>query len=196
MAAHPKRLFMSVEDYLALEGTGRDVRHEYIDGYAYLLAGGTANHSMIAVNITRELSILLRGSGCFIYNSDIKVRLSETRYVLPDATIICDPRDRKGKIDTLHYPRVLFEVLSPSTEGYDRGRKSSYYRACPTIEEYVLVDSERRFIEVHRRGGEAFWYLSSFESGDEMQLESLNISVAVDALYENVLFSEGENEDI
>jgi len=196
MVAHPNRLTMSVEDYLTLERTSHDSRYEYIDGYAYLLAGGTANHSIIAVNITRELSILLRGSGCFVYNSDIKVRLSKARYVLPDATITCDPRDRKGKINTLHYPRVLFEVLSPSTEAYDRGRKSSYYRACPSIEEYVLVDTERRFIEVHRRGGEAFWFLSSFESGNEMQLVSLGISVPVDTLYENVLLSEEENEDV
>ena len=196
MVAHPNGLFMNVEDYLTLEQNSHDERYEYIDGYAYMLAGGTANHSSIAVNITRELSILLRGTGCFIYNSDIKVRLSQSRYVLPDATISCDPRDRKGKITTLHYPRVLFEVLSPSTEGYDRGRKSSYYRACPSIEEYVLVDSDRKFIEVHRRGGEAFWYLSSFESGDEMHLGSLGISVPVDVLYENVLLSEEENGDI
>ena len=195
MVAHPKRFFISVEDYLTLERDSHDEQYEYIDGYAYMLVGGTTNHSIIAVNITRELSILLRGSGCFIYNSNIKVRLSKSRYVLPDATISCDPRDRKGKITTLHYPRVLFEVLSPSTEGYDRGKKSSYYRACPSIEEYVLVDSDRRFIEVHRRSGEAFWFLSSFESGGEMPLASLGISLPVDALYENVLLAEAENED-
>ena len=189
MVAQPDRLFMSVEDYLRLEQNNSDVRYEYIDGYAYMLAGGTANHSVIAINITRELSILLRGSSCLVFNSDLKVKLSNARYVLPDATVSCDARDR-GKIDTLLYPRVLFEVLSPSTERYDRGLKSSYYRACPTIEEYVLVDSERRYVEVHRRGGEAFWILTSFEAGEQIQLTSLNINISVDALYENVFLTE------
>jgi Uma2 family endonuclease len=188
VATQPDRLLMSVEDYLTLDRNSRDVRYEYIDGYAYMLAGGTANHSVIGVNIARELSILLRGRSCIVYNTDIKVRLSEDRYVLPDATVSCDSRDHKGKTDTIYYSTVVFEVLSPSTEGYDRGKKSSYYRSCPTIQEYVLVDTDRKYVEVYRRGGEAFWVLADFESGGQVQLASLGVSFPVDALYENVFF--------
>ena len=185
MAIQPEYLFMSVEDYLALDRSSQDARYEYVDGYAYVLAGGTANHSVIGVNIAGELRASLRGRSCVVYNTDIKVRLSENRYVRPDAAVSCDTRDHQGKIDIISHASAVFEVLSPSTEAYDRGKKSSYYRACPTIEEYVLVDTDRRYVEVYHRSGEAFWSLTTFESGDELQLASLNIHFPVDALYEN-----------
>ncbi|HCI79677.1 MAG TPA: hypothetical protein DHW02_08305 [Ktedonobacter sp.] len=188
MATQPDRLWMRVEDYLTLDRNSPDVRYEYIDGYAYLLAGGTANHSTIKLNITSVLKGLLRGGSCRVYDSDLKVRLSASRYAYPDAMVSCDSRDR-GKIDVAHSPRIVFEVLSPSTEAYNRGEKFDYYRACPTIEEYVLVNAERQSIEVYRREA-PFWVLSTFEAGDDVKLSSINVYMPVAAIYEDVLFSD------
>lgn len=188
MATQPDRLFMSVEDYLTLDRNSPDVRYEYIDGYAYMLAGGTANHSTIKLNITSILKGLLRGSSCRVYDSDLKVRLSKSRYAYPDVMVTCDSRDR-GKVDIAESPRIVFEVLSPSTEAYNRGKKFAYYRACPTIEEYVIVDAEQQPVEVYRRQGR-FWVLSTFEAGDDVELASINVHIPIADIYEDVLFSD------
>ena len=186
MIARPHRSHMSIEEYLKLDRESIDERYEYIDGYAYMLAGGTANHSTICVNITSLLHSRLSNSACRVYNSDMKVRLSETRYVYPDATISCDQRDR-GIVEALRFPRLIIEVLSPSTEAYDRSQKFDYYRECPTIEEYILIDTQRQAVDVYRRAKKDLWTLHFFRSGDTIELSSLNISFPLSALYQNVL---------
>lgn len=192
MVAQPDRLRMRVEDYLALDRTTVEARYEFSDGYAYMLAGGTADHSIISANMIRELSNLLRGGPCHVYTSDMRVRLSEKRYVYPDVSISCDPRDRGG-VDTLQCPHLVVEVLSPSTEAYDRGKKFGYYRACPCLQEYVLVNTQRQTVEVYRREQERFWKLSLFGSGNQVELTSLSISFPVAAIYEDVALPEDED---
>lgn len=189
MVAQPHRLSMSVEDYLTLDRSSLEARYEYIDGYAYLMSGGTANHSAISINVTSLLRSLLRGSPCRVYNSDLRVRLSEMRYVYPDASVSCDERDR-GQIDIVYSPSLVVEVLSPSTEAYDRGRKFGYYRSCPTIQEYVLVDTQQQLVEVYRRARENLWTLHAFDQGERVYLASLDISFLVDDLYEDVSLTE------
>ncbi len=189
MVAQPDRLLMSVEDYLTLDRNSTEVRYEFIDGYAYLLAGGTADHSTIKQNIANLIRGLLRGGPCRVYDSDMKVRISKTRYVYPDVSVSRDPHDR-GRTDILQSPRLVVEVLSPSTEAKDRGKKFSYYRACPTIEEYVLVDTQQQSVEVYQREQAPFWRFSSFGPGDHMELTSLSIRFPVAAIYEDVTFPE------
>lgn len=189
MVAQAGRLLMSVEDYLTLDRNSTEGRYEFIDGYTYMLAGGTLNHSIISANMIGELRNALRNSSCQVYTSDMKVRLSKRRYVYPDVSVSCDTHDR-GTNDILQYPRLVVEVLSPSTEAYDRGKKSSYYRACPTIEEYVLIDTEQVAVEVYRREQEHFWMLSTFGPGDTVELTSLGVSFPIAAIYENVTFPE------
>src|SRR5574337_447880 len=113
---------MSVEQYFELEENNPDIRYEYQDGYVYMMSGGSANHATISGNIYAILRSLLRGSPCRVYNSDMKVRVSEKRYFHPDVTVTCDPRDR-GTADVIQSPRLVVEGLSPSTEARDRGRK-------------------------------------------------------------------------
>jgi Uma2 family endonuclease len=185
MVAEPDRLMMSVEDYLTLDRTSVEARYEYLDGYVYMLAGGTADHSSISINLTSLLHNLLRSSHCRVYNSDLKVRLSQKRYVYPDASVSCDQRDR-GSTDTVQFPRLIVEVLSSSTEAYDRGRKFAYYRACPTIQEYVLIDTQRQGVEVYRRQSDTLWTLHPCGPGDQVELASLSLSFSIAALYENV----------
>ena len=189
MVAEPDRLMMSVEDYLTLDRSSVEARYEFIDGYVYLLAGGTADHSTISINMTSLLHSLLRSSPCRVYNSDLKVRLSQRRFVYPDASVSCDQRDR-GSIDIVQFPRLIVEVLSSSTEAYDRGRKFAYYRACPTVQEYVLIDTQQQAVEVYRRQSDTLWTLHPFGPGDLVDLASLSLSFSIAALYENVELQE------
>jgi Uma2 family endonuclease len=173
---------MSVEDYLALSRNSKDARYEYLDGELRMLAGGSPDHSIIIANVTAAIKTVLKGGSCRVYNSDVQVKLSEKRYVLPDVTVSCDERDRNQK-EMIRHPRVVVEVLSPSTEATDRGKKAMFYRACSTIQEYVMVDSDELFIEVHRREHE-LWTINTFEPGSIVTLESLGIQFPIEDAYE------------
>lgn len=180
--AQRKYSVMSVEDYLILNRNSKDARYEYLDGELRMLAGGSPDHSIIIANLTATIKAPLKGSPCRVYNSDVQLKLSEKRYVFPDITISCDERDR-GQKETIRHPRVVVEVLSPSTEAIDRGKKAAYYRACPTIQEYMMVDSDDVFMEVHRREEER-WTINTFEAGDTITLESLGIQFPIEDAYE------------
>jgi len=180
--AQRKYSIMSVEDYLILNRNSKDTRYEYLDGELRMLAGGSPDHSIIIANLTAAIKGPLKGSQCRVYNSDVQLKLSEKRYFFPDITISCDERDRNQK-ETISYPRVVVEVLSPTTEATDRGKKAAYYRACPTIQEYVMVDSEEIFVEVHRRE-EGRWTINTFEPGDTITLECLDIQFPIEDAYE------------
>lgn len=189
MVANPRGLYMSVEEYLELDSNSLEGRYEYIDGYVYMLAGGTANHSIIGGNLITTLNRLQQSHSCAVYTSDMRVRLSKKRYVYPDVTVSCDFRDL-GEVSTLEHPRIVFEVLSASTEAYDRGRKFSYYRACSTIQEYVLIDTQQQSVEVFRRETENLWTLHAFSSGDTVELASINVSFPIADLYKNVALAD------
>ncbi len=180
--AQRKYSVMSVEDYLVLNRNSKDTRYEYLDGEIRMLAGRSPDHSIISANLTAAIKGSLKGSQCRVYNSDVQLRLSEKRYVFPDVTISCDERDRNQK-EMIRHPRVVVEVLSPTTEATDRGKKAAYYRACPTMQEYMMVDSEEVFIEVHRREEER-WTINTFEPGDTITLESLGIRFPIEDTYE------------
>ena len=97
----------------------------------------------------------------------------------------CDQRDR-GSIDIVQFPRLIVEVLSSSTEAYDRGRKFAYYRACQTVQEYVLIDTQRQAVEVYRRQTDTLWTLHPFGPGDQVELASLSLNFPIAGLYENI----------
>ncbi|HJT55997.1 MAG TPA: Uma2 family endonuclease [Ktedonobacteraceae bacterium] len=180
--AQRKYSILDVEDYLQLNRDSKNVRYEYLDGEVTMLAGGSPDHSIIIANLTAIIKSPLKGGQCRVYNSDVQLKLSEKRYVFPDITVSCDERDRNQK-ETIRYPRVVIEVLSPTTEATDRGRKAAYYRATSTIQEYVMADSEEIFIEVHRRE-EGKWTINTFEPGDTVILKSLGIQFPVEDTYE------------
>lgn len=197
MFAHSHHSFykrMSVEEYLELNRTSQDARYEYVDGYAYMLAGGTRYHSLICSNINYELKLRLRNSSCQVYTSDAAVQIASRRYFYPDISVSCDVRDTDSEGDMLHYPRLIVEVLSDSTEGYDRGQKFDYYRACPTLQEYMLVSVQRPSIQVYRRATDILWTLYPVKSGDLVELASLGVTIPFDAIYQNVKF-ETPSED-
>ena len=186
MVAHPTPPLISVEEYLELEENST-VKHEYIDGHVYAMAGGTIDHGIIAVNAVSLLRPHLRGGPCRIYNSDVKVRLAPRRYVYPDASVGCDPRDRvDGRAKFISYPRLVLEVLSPSTATYDRGDKFAMYRAVSTFEEYVLIDAEQMAIEVWRRQASGDWTEQAFGPHDTVVFATIDFHAPVAAFYEDV----------
>ncbi len=195
MAVDPHRLFMSVEEYLELDRNSLDARYEYIDGVVTMLAGGTTNHSRISVNMVSLLQAALRGNSCEVFNSNLRVSISSTRYVLPDASVSCDPHDLEGENDIIYSPRVIVEVLSPSTEATDRGKKFRYYQSCPSIQEYVLISTQEQAVDVYRRASDNLWTLHPFGPGDGVELKSINVSISLEALYENVTFPLGEEHE-
>lgn len=190
----PDRTHMSVEEYLALDRSSLDAKYEYIDGQVYLLAGGSFNHSTISSNVLSLLRSRLRGGPCHAYNSDVRVGLSASRYVLPDVSVSCHPGDQ-GTGDIMEYPRLVVVVLSPSTRGYDRWKKSILYRTVPTIEECVLVDAEQHFVEVYRRAHNRHWVIISFGPGEQVELASLGVSFPIEAIYEDVIFPQNRADE-
>ena len=189
MTALPNRSTMSVEDYLRLDSDTPETRYEYIDGHIRMLAGGTPDHAKISANIIGVLYGLLEGRSCSVYTSDVRVCLSETRYVYPDVSVSCDSQDQE-RGDMIYAPSLIVEVLSPGTEAYDRGRKLAYYRECPSIQEYMLVDSQLQSIEVFKRGKNKLWSYYAYGPGEEVELGGLGISFPLAKIYRNVTFSE------
>ena len=189
--ALPHSIFTTPDEYLQLDRHS-PVRHEYIDGHAYALAGSSLNHSALCVNLGALLYRLLRGTGGRVYISTVRVRLSVTRYVYPDLTISCAPQDQ-GETDLLTAPRIVIEVLSPSTEEYDRGDKFAYYRACPSLDEYVLVASDHQSVEIWHRPLEAqtpaagdetpSWAAQTYAPGEMIALTSVNVQLPFDEIY-------------
>ncbi len=179
---------MSYAEYVAAEEASA-VRHEFSNGMVFAMAGGTPEHSALAAAVIGELRGSLRGKPCRVYSSDLRIRVLETNLsTYPDASVVC------GQLETAHddpnavvNPTLLVEVLSESTEAYDRGAKSSHYRRIPTLIEYVLIARDENRIEVIRRNPQGVWELYEARSGAQLKLESLGIILDVDAVYENPL---------
>lgn len=189
---------MTVEEYFHLEEADTENRYEYIDGQVYILAGGTFDHSTMSGNIYSILRDLLRGKPCRVYNSDIKVQISQKRYVHPDITVTCDPRDR-GKGDLLQSPRVIFEVLSPSTEISDRTWKLQNYLALPTMEEYILVNTKSLKMEMYRKEN-GRWIYDIYKSHETVTLPSLGAQFLlrdayIDIELEGISLEEESNQE-
>lgn len=187
---HDKRdEYMTFEEYLALIERDPEHAYEYLDGQVYMMTGGSPDHSIICSNMNGILYHLLQGRRCIVYNSDVYVRLSEKSRVCPDVTVSCDQRDR-GAREAICYPSLVVEVLSPGTEARDRGKKSLRYRACPTIQEYLIVSSEAPIVELFRREKDGFWTLYTLGPEDAVELTSLGVNFSVTDVYQNTSFME------
>jgi Uma2 family endonuclease len=177
------------EEYFAWEEQQLH-RHEYIDGEVYAMTGGTVVHSQIASNFNRLLGNHLGGSGCKTLNSDARVNILESsHYVYPDVSVTCDERD-KTTVQYITYPCLIVEVLSSSTESYDRGNKFKLYRRNPVLQEYVLVDAETIAIEIFRKTHDNNWQILDYELGDMVELASVKLTFPIEQVYEDVLFPE------
>ena len=176
---------VSYTEYLSLEA-GSQQKHEYLRGEVWAMAGGTAAHALIATNFTGVLRNALQGKPCAPYNSDLRIRISETdRTTYPDAVVVCGKREMAADDpNALTNPTVIVEVLSESTEASDRGEKFAHYRQLNSLKEYVLVSQHLRQVEVFRRGDNDGWSIEPARiAGERVELTSLGVSFAVDELY-------------
>jgi Uma2 family endonuclease len=179
---------LSYPEYAAAEAHS-EVRHEFLDGCVYAMAGGTPEHAALAAALAGELRSALRAKPCRVFSSDLRVRVSATGLTTyPDVSVVC------GKLETaaddphaLLNPVVLVEVLSESTEAYDRGAKAAHYRRIESLQEYVLVSQSEPLIEVHRRNERGHFELIEARAGEHAELASLAVTISVDAVYENPL---------
>lgn len=181
-----KRVF-TAQEYLTLERQAT-TKSEFFDGEIYAMAGASHKHVLIEGNIIRELGNRLKGKPCEVMTSNMRVRVRSTGlYTYPDASVVCGrPEFDDVQGDTLLNPTVLFEVLSPSTEAYDRGEKFSQYRQLPSLQEYVLVSQDKVLVEKYRRMGE-LWMMNDARTLDGvLRLESIDCEVPLSEIYYQV----------
>jgi Uma2 family endonuclease len=184
------------QQYLALERKASE-RSEYIDGAIYPMAGASRNHSLIAGNMYRVISIYLLNRPGEVHVVDMRVRISSTgRYTYPDVVAVSDaPQFEDAELDTLLNPTVIVEVLSPSTEADDRGDKFARYRRIPSLCEYVLVNQDCVLVERFTRRGDE-WVLSEFDSLDQiLRLESLGCDVPLREVYAKTTVAAGSGQE-
>ncbi len=189
MPALPKTYF-TPEQYLALE---REAEHksELVNGQIYAISGASREHILIATNLISEINTQFKGKPCETYGSDMRVKVSPSgMYTYPDVTIACNgPRFEDDHVDTLLNPTVIVEVLSPSTEAYDRGEKFAHYRKLASLSDYVLVSQDKPRIEHYVRHPDdpSRWVLTEISGLDSvLRLASIGCEVALSEIYDRV----------
>ncbi len=189
MAAEARRL-LSREQYLALERRGEG-KHEYAAGELVAMVGASFRHNLIQTRVLASLYGQLRGRHCEVTPSDLRVAIGALGiYTYPDVTVVCgEPRFEDAEQDTLLNPTLLAEILSPSTESYDRGRKFQRYRLIPSFQEYLLIAQDLPLVEHYRRQPDDRWLLSTFEHLDAiLTLDSIGCTLALADVYAGILF--------
>ncbi len=183
---HPAKIAeCPAEEYLRWENAQSE-KHEYFQGEVFAMVGATRRHVTVAMNLAALFLQHLRGSECRAYMSDLKLRIEAANaYFYPDLVVTCDKNDHAAE-SYLSAPVLIVEVLSPSTEAYDRGEKFAAYRLIRSLKEYVLVDPETRRIEIYRLDENRRWYLLEPDAAGDFQLESIALQVSSNRVFENV----------
>lgn len=187
MVASPE-IYLTPDEYLQMEEHS-DIKHEYIDGYIYAMAGALDPHVTIALNLATLLRNHVRGSGCRVYIADMKACIkSLNRYYYPDVMVTCNQQDQETPAYK-SFPCLIVEVLYNSTEAFDRGDKFADYQTLSDLKEYVLINTRRQRVECFRRNNEGLWVLQSYVAEDKsFRLHSINFEGAIAELYEDVVF--------
>ncbi len=184
----------TADEYLAWE-EGQLERHDFIDGEVFVvsdMAGAEDRHVTVSMNAAFALRQHLSGSPCRTYMSDMRVQVAAAdSYFYPDVVVTCSAGDQaRARFKT--EPRLIVEVLSPSTAAFDRGLKFSYYRSLPSLEEYLLVDLDSRSVDGYRKGADGLWVLHPFARGQTVELASVALALTAEQLFADVI----EPEDI
>ena len=196
MAISAVQTYLSPEEYITLERKAipdaNTVRSEYVNGKIVVMSGASRAHNLISINISGELRIQLKGTECETYKSEMRVSTPSTSsYFYPDVVVVCgEPQFEDDVFDTLLNPIVLVEVLSPSTETYDRGEKFSHYRQLESLKEYIIVSQDKVNIERYLRKPDEWGYTSFQEINDVLSLTSIQCELPLQEIYERVTFPE------
>ena len=187
MASQPEPTY-TPEEYLALEREA-EFKSEYLEGYIVAMVGASEPHNLIVTNTVRELSSQLRGRDCRVYSNDMRIDLRERKlFAYPDVVVACgEPQFADDRKDNLRNPVLIIEVLSQSTESYDRGLKFMKYRRIDCLKDYVLVSQDRALIEHYRRQQNSDWLMSEALGLDAViRLESIGCELRVTEVYDKV----------
>lgn len=178
---------MTEEEYLRLERAAQ-YKSEFVDGEIFAMSGGSLWHSQLAVNWTVHLFIRLRGKDCRVFSSDARVRTTTSgSYVYPDVSVVCGGRVVSGGDDILIDPKIVIEVLSPSTADYDRGKKFELYREIPFLQEYVLTHTDSPHIEHFARQADESWIFREYKSLESsLRLTSIQCDIGLADIYERI----------
>ncbi|MEM9219784.1 MAG: Uma2 family endonuclease [Cyanobacteria bacterium P01_F01_bin.150] len=182
---------LSPQEYLQWEEQ-QSIRYGYVDGQVYAMTGGTIPHNQIAVNLVALLKPYLRGKGCKVLSSDAKVGItSNGPFHYPDVSVSCDQRDKQAR-EYICHPCLIVEVLSDSTEAYDRGKKFRHYRRIQTLREYMLISQDQKSVECYRLNAQRRWELFHYiydpdtPETNSLELTSVGLQYTFDDLYEDV----------
>lgn len=188
MIASSQQPRLTPEEYLQIEEQS-SIKHEYIDGQIYAMAGTSDPHVTIVLNLATLLRSYVRGSGCRIYISDMKARIeSLNRFYYPDVLVTGDARDQETSTHK-RFPTLIVEVLSDSTEAFDRGDKFADYQNLESLREYVLISTKRQRVECCRRNEQGLWVLQFYTPEQtSFRLDSIDFEGTLNALYEDVVF--------
>lgn len=187
MSAQPLPRLTPAE-YLAQERAA-EYRSEYLGGEVFAMAGANRHHNLISLNLGAELRAQLRRRPCEVYTNDMRVKVAPSGlYAYPDVVVACGkPAFEDSSVDTLLNPTVIFEVLSSSTEAFDRGEKFSHYRRLGSLTDYLLISQDRPRVEHYRRQEGGFWLFSEIEGLDaRLVLESIGVELSLQEIYERV----------
>ena len=190
--------YYSPEEYLALEEAA-DYKSEYIDGQIFPRAGGSTNHNRIAGNFYAQLNFAFKTQNYEVFMSDVRLWIPKQRiYTYPDVMIVDgEPDYYNDRTDTITNPQVIVEVLSKSTEGYDRSKKFQYYRTMPTFEEYLLIDQTKIYIEHFYKTNNKRWSFYEYdESDDAIALSSVSFQISIADVYNKVKLDEVDTEEL
>jgi Uma2 family endonuclease len=183
--------FISSEEYLEGEKVS-PIKHEYREGQVFAMSGASDAHTTIAGNLFANLLTHTRARGCRVYMSDMKLRVEASdAFYYPDLFVTCDTTDLR-ETHVKRSPRLIIEVLSPSTAAFDRGDKFADYRTIASLQEYVLCSQHRMQVECFRRNDEGRWVLFPFAEGDEVHLSSVDFRIPIESIYDLVDFERSE----
>ena len=186
-----KYKYISPEEYLAEERAALD-KHEYYQGEVFAMSGASLKHNVIFSNLFTDIGSKLKGKGCRPYGSDLRIHIPKnTLYTYPVISIICGEADLTDKeFDTATNPSVIIELLSKSTRNYDKGEKFTLYRDIDTLKEYLLVDTEKIYVEKHIRNADGSWQLTDYKSlENSFTIDSLQINILLTDIYEGISFA-------
>jgi Uma2 family endonuclease len=177
---------MTFEEYLEFEKTA-EVRHEFVDGFVFAMAGGTDNHNSITLNIATELKASTRAASCRIFSSDVTLLTPTGIGYYPDVFVTCQEDNDGSRVK--RFPCFVVEVLSTSTEDIDRGEKWENYRKIHTLQSYLLVSQKKCLVETYKRQQDGSWLYEVFENEGNIDLPCINVTLTLEQIYEDIDFS-------
>jgi Uma2 family endonuclease len=179
--AHPK---ISLADYMAWE-EAQPERHEFYRGEVFAMVGAKRIHGCVVSNLVRELGMALKGAPCRVFNEGMKLQIADDTVLYPDVFVTCDKADLATEL-VFRAPTLVIEVLSPSTQGYDRSQKFALYRRIASLQEYILVDPDTRRVEAFRRRPDDAWVLHDMSDGDTLHAASLDVRVPLAEVFAGI----------